>query len=111
MKTSTFILSAALISAVAFPIGVWANTQTDHIISQKKRKYAPTAITIKAGESLTVVNDDIFLHHAFVDAENMQYDSGSMEEGDQRTVAFNTPGEYQLLCAIHPKMKLAVTVE
>ena len=41
----------------------------------------------------------------------MTYDSGSMEEGDSRTIKFEDAGEYELLCAIHPKMKLKVTVE
>ena len=111
MKTSTYILSAICISAVAFPLGVWANSQASHTISQKNRTYSPGKITIKAGESLKVVNDDIFLHHAFVDEANMTYDSGSMEEGDSRTIKFEEAGEYELLCAIHPKMKLKVTVE
>ena len=111
MNKPAFLLSACLISAIAFPIGVWANAQTAHIISQKNRTYAPGEISIKAGDTLKVVNDDIFLHHAFVDEDNMQFDSGSMEEGESREIIFTQPGQYDLRCAIHPKMKLKVTVE
>jgi plastocyanin len=106
-------VKAALIGLIAFPVGVLAQSASDDIItiSQKRRKYAPAAVTIKAGDSLRFVNDDIFLHHAFVDDEKLQFDSGSMEEGEVIDVKFSDAGTYQLKCAIHPRMKLDVTVE
>lgn len=104
---------AILIALIAFPVGVLAQTVNDDVItiSQKRRKYAPVAVTIKPGDILRVVNDDIFLHHAFVDNDDMKYDSGSMEEGEKRDIKFPTRGEFQLQCAIHPRMRLTVTVE
>lgn len=99
------------VSAISYPIGVWAQSKSETIISQKNRTYAPGKVTIKAGETLKIVNDDIFLHHAFVEGGDMDYDSGSMEEGESSDVTFEKPGQYQVLCAIHPKMKLDVTVK
>lgn len=103
----------ALIALIAFPAGVLAQSATDDVItiSQKRRKYAPGAVTIKPGDTLRIVNDDIFLHHAFVDDEALQYDSGSMEEGEMRDIQFTEAGNYQVKCAIHPRMRLEVTVE
>ena len=108
----SFYVKAFIISTICFPIGVWAQSASDNVmtISQKSRTYAPAAVTIKAGETLRIVNDDIFLHHAFVDSENLKYDSGSMEEGETRDITFKTRGEYQVKCAIHPRMNLNVTV-
>lgn len=100
-----------LVSAIAYPVGVWAQTKSATVISQKNRTYAPGSVTIKAGETLKIINDDIFLHHAFIDDGGMDFDSGSMEEGESSNVTFKNPGEYQVLCAIHPKMKLNVTVK
>lgn len=100
-----------LVSLFAYPLGVMAQANSDIVISQKKRQYAPGKVTIKAGQSIKIVNDDIFLHHAFVDSDKMDYDSGAMEEGETRSVEFDTPGQYQVKCAIHPKMNLDVTVE
>ena len=99
-----------LIGAVFYPLGVMAQSQTQHVISQKKRTYAPGAIEIKTGDSLKIVNDDLFIHHAFVDSDTLQFDSGSMDEGEHSVVTFDAPGTYQLKCAIHPKMNLDVTV-
>ena len=104
---------AFLIALIAFPVGVLAQSATDDVItiSQKRRKYAPGAVTIKPGDTLRIVNDDIFLHHAFVDNDVLTYDSGSMEEGETRDIAFTQAGTYQVKCAIHPRMRLDVTVQ
>ncbi|WP_371397744.1 plastocyanin/azurin family copper-binding protein [Fretibacter rubidus] len=98
-------------AAIFYPIGVLAQSKTEHVISQKNRTYAPGKIDIKTGESLKIVNDDIFLHHAFIDSEALEFDSGSMDEGEQAVVTFDTPGIYNVQCAIHPKMNLEVTVK
>lgn len=80
------------------------------IISQKKRTYAPGAVTITKGNSIKIINDDIFLHHVYIDEDNMEFDSGSQKKGTIVEIAFKERGIYDVLCAIHPKMKLEVTV-
>ena len=111
--TGPMFVKVLFVALIAYPIGVYAQQATSDIItiSQKKRTYAPKAVTIKAGDKLRVVNDDIFLHHAFINSPDLQYDSGSMEEGEEREIQFSKPGEYQIKCAIHPKMNLDVTVK
>lgn len=99
-----------LIGAIAYPIGVWAQSKSDIVISQKNRTYAPEAVTIKKGDTLKILNDDFFLHHAFIDSKKMKFDSGSMDEGESAQITFKTPGVYNVKCAIHPKMNLEVTV-
>ena len=100
-----------VVGAIAYPIGVWAQANSDIVISQKNRAYAPGAVTIKKGQSITILNDDIFLHHAFIESDKMKFDSGSMDEGESVDVKFSKPGVFNVKCAIHPKMNLEVTVE
>lgn len=100
-----------LVAAVAYPIGVFAQANTEHVISQKKRTYAPGKIEINTGDSIKIMNDDIFLHHAFLKSDTLSFDSGSMEKGESATLAFTAPGTYNVKCAIHPKMNLEVTVK
>lgn len=112
-QSHLFLKKVFLISAIAFPVSVFAQTEANKIqvISQKNRTYAPGEVEIKTGEKLRIVNDDIFLHHAFVDNENFTYDSGSMEEDETRDIIFDKTGTYEVRCAIHPKMLLEVTVK
>ncbi len=79
-------------------------------VHKKKRKYAPGEISIKAGETIKIINDDIFLHHAYFDSDDLEFDSGSMEECNSANIIFTKAGFYQVKCAIHPKMNLDVTV-
>jgi len=111
MMKHPLLTKIILVAAIAYPLGVWAQAKTDIVISQKNRTYAPGAVTIQKGESLKILNDDLFLHHAFIDSDDMEFDSGSMDEGESATIKFSTSGVYNVKCAIHPKMNLEVTVE
>jgi plastocyanin len=61
---------------------------------------------------LQIVNDDGDLrHHAYIDSEKFTFDSGDQEPGSKANVVFTVAGEFDVLCAIHPKMKLVVHVK
>ncbi|CAA2106857.1 Plastocyanin [Methylobacterium bullatum] len=81
-------------------------------ISQKGRAFQPSALVIKKGETVQIVNDDgDLLHHAYVDSPNFRYDSGDQEPGGKAEIVFPASGTFAVLCGIHPKMKLAVRVD
>jgi len=81
-------------------------------ISQKNREFHPGEITINRGEALRFVNDDgDLLHHAYLKSPQFQFDSGDQKPGSKFEVVFPVAGNFTVLCAIHPKMKLAVTVK
>jgi plastocyanin len=100
MTTAALSMSGALI-AVALTF-----------VSQKGREFHPTAITIKRGETIQIVNDDgDLLHHVYIDSRKFSFDSGDQEPGTKTDITFPAAGDYDVLCAIHPKMKLVVHVE
>jgi len=81
-------------------------------ISQKGRQFHPGEVTIKRGDTLQIVNDDgDLLHHAYIDADNFKFDSGDQEPGSKTDITFSAAGDFDVLCAIHPKMKLTVHVK
>lgn len=81
-------------------------------IAQKGRAFAPGAVALKAGESVEIVNDDgELVHHAFLDHPDFAFDTGEQTPGSRTVVAFPRKGSFTVLCGIHPKMKLAVTVK
>src|SRR5689334_15278754 len=80
-------------------------------ISQKGRQFHPGEISIKRGETLQIVNDDgDLLHHAYIDSPKFAFDSGDQQPGSRTDITFPTPGDFEVLCAIHPKMRLVVHV-
>jgi plastocyanin len=81
------------------------------VISQKGRAFHPGEVMIARGEAVRIVNDDgLLLHHVFVDAPELRFDSDEMEPGQVVTIRFVRPGRYAVLCRIHPRMRLDVTV-
>jgi len=106
------ILAFAL-GASAAGLGVWAgHAQSETVVSQKGRQFTPGEMTINKGDAVVIVNDDGDLrHHAYVDSDTFKFDSGDQEPGSKTSVKFPVAGTFDVLCAIHPKMRLVVHVK
>jgi plastocyanin len=101
--TAGALTAFAMLSGSAF---------ADYSISQKGREFHPGEITIKRGETIKIVNDDAdLLHHAYIDSPKFSFDSGDQEPGSITPITFAVAGDFDVLCAIHPKMKLTVHVK
>jgi len=106
------VVGIALIALAGFvSFGHGTPAGTGYIISQKNRKFDPTTLTVHAGDTVTIVNDDGGLHHhAYVSSPEFSFDSGDQLPGSRTSVVFTLPGRFNVLCGIHPKMRLTVTV-
>jgi len=102
--------TASLFLAVA----LWAAGQpalADTVeVSQKGRKFLPDSISIKVGDVVKIRNDDEFLHHIYVTSPDFSFDSEEEPPGNSVEIKFTKPGDFNVLCRIHPKMKLTVHV-
>jgi plastocyanin len=86
--------------------------QSQFSISQKGREFRPGTITVNRGDSIQIVNDDLDLrHHAYIESDGFKFDSGDQEPGSKTSINFPVAGDFDVLCAIHPKMKLVVHVK
>jgi plastocyanin len=106
-------IAAAMAGAMLIGFGSLAGlAASQYLVSQKGREFSPGNVTIKRGEAVTIVNDDADLrHHAYVDSDKFNFDSGDQEPGSKTSIAFPIAGTFEVLCAIHPKMKLVVHVQ
>lgn len=104
--------AAALALALTLAGGTglaWAAMVT---VSQKDRVFQPGTLSIARGDTVRIVNDDgELLHHAYVKTPQFSFDSGEQEPGSKTDVVFPVTGTFTVLCAIHPKMRLVVTVK
>jgi plastocyanin len=102
----------ALIALTTIGTLVWAAVSPPRIqVSQRGRDFQPKQIIVQRGETVQIVNDDAdLLHHAYISSEKFNYDSGDMEPGSKADVTFTVAGDFNVLCGIHPKMKLSVRV-
>jgi plastocyanin len=79
-------------------------------IHQKGRLFSSEFATVKKGESLTFLNDDTVPHNVISVSPGNEFDMGSQRPGASTDVAFTQAGEVQIICAIHPRMKMTITV-
>jgi cytochrome c peroxidase len=79
-------------------------------ISQQGKAFDPNAVTIAAGETIVLHNDDKRTHNIRVFHPKMDYNSGSQDPGEDVRLTFEAPGTYWVTCGIHPQMELKVEV-
>jgi plastocyanin len=88
------------------------STLPQYTVSQKGREFHPGQMTIKRGDTIVIVNDDgDLLHHAYIDSDKFSFDSGDQQPGSRTDITFPVSGTFDVLCGIHPKMKLEVRVQ
>ncbi len=80
-------------------------------VSQKNRAFAPGALAVAPGAVVHIVNDDDVTHHVYVDSPKMKFDSGEQPIGATVDLRFDERGTFLVRCAIHPTMRLTVTVK
>ena len=107
------ILIVSTTAAVLIGLGTSvALALPEYSISQKGRKYHPGEISIKHGETLQIVNDDgDLLHHSYIDSPKFSFDSGDQQPGSKTNITLPVAGDFDVLCATHPKMRLVVHVQ
>jgi plastocyanin len=86
------------------------NDESAVTVSQKEKAFEPAAAEIRVGQSVEIVNDDSTVHNVFCQSAEFKYNSGPQQPGNRAKIKFTTAGTFEIRCAIHPKMKLVVTV-
>jgi plastocyanin len=97
-----FVLALALSSAAAAPSNV--------IIRQKGRTFSMASLTVAPGEPVVFLNDDTVPHNVISTAEENGFDLGLEMPGNAVPVSFTTAGVVVVMCAIHPRMHMTITV-
>jgi plastocyanin len=114
LARATNLYVVILLAVLGFAGGVsWAAANSEpYQVSQRGRDFQPNKIVVKRGETVRIVNDDAdLLHHAYIKSDKFNFDSNDMAPGSKVDIKFPIAGEFNVLCGIHPKMKLSVQVE
>ncbi|HEX6001307.1 MAG TPA: cytochrome c peroxidase [Hyphomicrobiaceae bacterium] len=81
------------------------------VVSQLDKTFTPAHVRLKAGQSLTVLNDDTRTHNVRIFDPKLDYNSGAQEPHESVTIRFPEAGLYEAFCGIHPSMRLQVEVK
>jgi plastocyanin len=102
-KLATFAAaSLAGITAMAYA--------ADTTIRQSGKVFSSESVTVKKGDSLTFLNDDSIAHNVMSSSKGNEFNLGAQAPGASTPVTFKEVGDVQVVCAIHPRMKMSVKV-
>ena len=68
-------------------------------ITIKNFKYSPELLVVKAGQTITVANDDGTVHT--LSADDTRFDTGDLDGGMKTTITVASPGTYTYHCDVH----------
>ena len=100
------IALAALLAGLAL---LGSAQAADYEIHIDNFAFDPDEVTIVAGDSVTWVNDDDSAHA--VEADEDEFDSGNLDNGESFSFIFETAGNYSYDCGYHSSMTGMVNVE
>lgn len=96
---------AALAASTAALAGGMVN------IDQKGLAFSAPSVTVNKGDMLVFTNNDSTSHNILITGNGLSLNSGLQQPG----VSFKAPmvkeGSDQVICGIHPKMKMTVVVK
>lgn len=99
------VATAAVVAPAALKTASAAQT-----ISISNFTFAPAAITVRAGQQLTWMNEDDAPHTVLGSDPGSPLKSAALDTGDKYSVTLTRPGAYQYFCSLHPHMTGTVTV-
>jgi plastocyanin len=76
----------------------------------KNYAFAPAAVTVPLGTTVTWVNEDTVPHTVTQKSGPAKFDSGQIASGGSWSATFATAGTYDYFCADHPQMVARITV-
>ncbi len=80
-------------------------------VEQSDKAFYPNELQIKRGTRIAFVNSDTIAHNIYCKKDDFEFNTGSQEPGQVDTFTFDRDGKFLVRCAVHPQMKLFVTVE
>jgi plastocyanin len=81
-----------------------------HEIRQIDQRFVPAISVVTVGTTLTFPNDDRIYHNVFSNSPAAEFDLGSYDRGETRSVRLKRPGQVEVYCNIHQAMRATVLV-
>ena len=98
-------------AAVGVLTGAGIALAADTTVHQKGKSFSMKEVTLKKGDALIFTNDDTVTHNALSRSAGNEFNIGAQAPGATTPVKFDTAGTVDVICAIHPQMRMKVTVE
>jgi plastocyanin len=102
--------SATATAAAAAPAAAATAVDAARTVSISNFTFAPTALTVRAGQELTWVNEDDAPHTVVGSDPGSPLKSPALDTGDRYSVTLARAGTYRYFCSLHPHMTGSINV-
>jgi plastocyanin len=82
----------------------------NQVVHQRGRTFSVDAVTTPRGEPVVFLNDDTVPHNVMSTSPENAFDLGAQSPGSATPVRFDRVGVVLVICAIHPRMRMTITV-
>ena len=104
------ISAASAIATVA--VVAWSPLAAqDNVVRQAGNAFEPGEMTVPAGTVVQFLNNDTVAHNVFSRTLNNEFQLSLIPPGASGQHRFARAGVVEVRCAVHPRMRLNVTVE
>lgn len=79
-------------------------------VGQVNKEFTVTELKVKVGDTVSFKNNDPFAHNIFSLSDAKSFDLGAYQFGQMRKVVFDNAGTVEVECALHPGMKMTISV-
>ena len=112
-ETAATIRAAALAKAALGATGAaLAQAQPAATVGQRDKVFSQEQVTLRARQAVRFNNDDTVAHNVMVREPGGTTRAAVLQRpGEHTDVGFDLPGEYDVRCAIHPRMRLTVQAQ
>ena len=111
MKKTTKDLIAVSAAAAVLAVAGGAIAGAMTTIDQKALTFSMPTVSVNKGDILNFTNSDGTSHNITITGDGVSLNSGLQQPGVAFKAPMMKPGSYQVVCGIHPKMKMTVVVK
>ncbi len=80
------------------------------IVMQKDKRFDVEKLKIRPGDKVVFQNHDEITHNIYSPTKGNEFNINVQRPGASTGVTFWTEGEIEVRCAIHPKMKMTISI-
>ncbi len=104
------LFSAAIIAcAIILSAGLAGAAELS--VSQKNRSFDPKILDARLGDTVLLVNDDRYAHNLYSETSGFEFNVRKQMPGSTYSLKLDKRGAFEILCVIHPRMKMTVNVK
>jgi plastocyanin len=101
---------ATHLAAIAIATTPVLGEAAEHVVSQQGKAFTPEVVEAKVGDTLAFHNDDKVGHTIYSETPGFEFEIGKQQPGEDDVITLDEAGEFEVRCAIHPRMRLKVVV-